>query len=267
MADKITPIVSLQAVTLQFGERVIFSDLNLAIPQGKITAVMGPSGAGKTTLLKLISRQLLPNKGEVSVLGQSLNGISTKALFDLRKQMGVLFQSGALFTDMTVYENIAFALREHTELSEKLIHTLVLLKLEAVGLRALADAMPSQLSGGQARRVALARAIALDPELLLYDEPFTGQDPISLGVLLRLIKNLNSALGLTSIVISHDVSEVLSIADYVCLISEKRIIAQGTPQEMKESEHPWVRQFIYGESDGPVPFHLPTQSIKEALLD
>ncbi len=262
-----TNIVTLDHVKLSFGKREIFKDVSITVPSGKITAIMGPSGTGKTTLLKLISKQIVPDSGDISVFGQDLCKISRSALFDLRKQMGLLFQSGALFTDMSVYDNVAFALREHTNLSENLINTLVLLKLEAVGLRALKDARPNQLSGGQARRVALARCISLDPSLLLYDEPFTGQDPISMGVLLRLIKNLNDALGLTSIIVSHDVKEVLSIADYVYLLCDGKIVANGTSESILQHEDPWVKQFIDGLSDGPVPFNLPTeQSLRDLLL-
>ncbi len=259
-------VVELEKITLQFGSRVIFDELSLTVPKGKITAVMGPSGTGKTTLLKVMSGQLPLKSGSVTLMGERLNKISTKELYQLRTKMGVLFQSGALFTDMTVFENIAFPLREHTDLDESIIRTLVLLKLEAVGLRALESYYPSQLSGGQARRVALARAIALDPELLLYDEPFAGQDPISKGVLVNLIKRFNNALGLTSIIVSHDVQEVLSMADYVCLLSGGKIVATGTPQEINESDDEWVRQFIDGLSNGPVPFHQPTVSLKEALF-
>ncbi len=259
-------IITLKDVSLSFGERVIFDQISMSIPKGKITAVMGPSGTGKTTLLKLMTQQVIPQTGNVSVMGKALNKVSRKELYELRKQMGLLFQSGALFTDMSVFDNVAFALRQHTDLSEELINTLVLLKLEAVGLRALKDAKPSSLSGGQARRVALARAIALDPQILLYDEPFTGQDPISMGVLIRLIKNLNDALDLTSIIVSHDVEEVLSIADYVYILSGGKIIAQGSADEIKADQNIWVRQFIEGLSDGPVPFSLPTTSLKDELL-
>lgn len=259
-------MISLKDVSLSFGQRVIFDHISMSIPKGKITAVMGPSGTGKTTLLKLMTKQIIPQTGSITVMDRSLDNISRNDLFDLRKQMGLLFQSGALFTDMSVFDNVAFALREHTKLSEELINTLVLLKLEAVGLRALKDAKPSSLSGGQARRVALARAIALDPQLLLYDEPFTGQDPISMGVLLRLIKNLNDALDLTSIIVSHDVEEVLSIADYVYIISGGKVIANGTAEEIKSDQNIWVKQFIEGLSDGPVPFNLPTVPLKDELL-
>ncbi|WP_077926887.1 ABC transporter ATP-binding protein [Wohlfahrtiimonas populi] len=259
-------MISLKDVSLSFGQRIIFDNISMSIPKGKITAVMGPSGTGKTTLLKLMTKQILPQSGEITVMGKDLEQLSRNQLFDLRKQMGLLFQSGALFTDMSVFDNVAFALREHTKLSEELINTLVLLKLEAVGLRALKDAKPSSLSGGQARRVALARAIALDPQLLLYDEPFTGQDPISMGVLLRLIKDLNDALDLTSIIVSHDVEEVLSIADYVYILSGGKIIAHGTAEEIKADQNIWVTQFIQGLSDGPVPFNLPTTALKDELL-
>lgn len=259
-------MISLKDVSLSFGPRIIFDNISVSIPKGKITAVMGPSGTGKTTLLKLMTKQILPQSGSITVMDQHLDQLSRNELYDLRKQMGLLFQSGALFTDMSVFDNVAFSLREHTKLSEELINTLVLLKLEAVGLRALKDAKPSSLSGGQARRVALARAIALDPQLLLYDEPFTGQDPISMGVLLRLIKNLNDALDLTSIIVSHDVEEVLSIADYVYILSGGKIIAHGTAEEIKADQNIWVKQFIEGLSDGPVPFNLPTTALKDDLL-
>ena len=259
-------MISLKDVSLSFGPRIIFDNISVSIPKGKITAVMGPSGTGKTTLLKLMTKQILPQSGSITVMDQHLDQLSRNELYDLRKQMGLLFQSGALFTDMSVFDNVAFSLREHTKLSEELINTLVLLKLEAVGLRALKDAKPSSLSGGQARRVALARAIALDPQLLLYDEPFTGQDPISMGVLLRLIKNLNDALDLTSIIVSHDVEEVLSIADYVYILSGGKIIAHGTAEEIKADQNIWVKQFIEGLSDGPVPFNVPTTALKDDLL-
>ncbi len=259
-------IIELTDIQLRFGERQIFNNLSVEIPTGKITAILGPSGSGKTTLLKILSGQFAPDSGKVRLMGQDLATISTKDLYKIRTKMGVLFQSGALFTDMTVYDNVAFALREHTELNEAMINTLVLLKLQSVGLRALKDSYPAQLSGGQARRVALARAIALDPALLLYDEPFTGQDPISMGVLIRLIKNLNDALKITSVVISHDVEEVLSIADNVCVLGEKQIIAHGTPDEIRHHPNPWVQQFINGNADGPVPFHIPTKPLEEVLF-
>ena len=259
-------IIKLEDIDLSFGSRQIFKDLSLAIPEGKITAILGPSGSGKTTILRLLSGQIVPQSGKVTLMGEDVGTISVKSLYDIRTKMGVLFQSGALFTDMTVYDNVAFALREHTKLDESMINTLVLLKLQSVGLRALKDYFPTQLSGGQARRAALARAIALDPSLLLYDEPFAGQDPISMGVLIRLIKNLNDALKITSVVISHDVEEVLSIADHACILGEGRIIAYGTPDEIRYHQDPWVKQFINGEADGPVPFHIPTKPLEEVLF-
>lgn len=259
-------IIKLEDIHLSFGERTIFKDLSIVIPTGKITAILGPSGSGKTTLLRLLSGQIIPQAGNVQLMGEDVGMISEKSLYHIRTKMGVLFQSGALFTDMTVYDNVAFALREHTTLDESMINTLVLLKLQSVGLRALKDYYPNQLSGGQARRAALARAIALDPSLLLYDEPFAGQDPISMGVLIRLIKNLNDALKITSVVISHDVEEVLSIADNVCILGEGKIITQGTPDEIRHHQDPWVKQFINGDSDGPVPFHIPTKPLKEVLF-
>lgn len=259
-------IIKLEDIHLSFGERTIFKDLSLKIPAGKITTILGPSGSGKTTLLRLLSGQIIPQSGKVELMGADVGSISVKKLYEIRTKMGVLFQSGALFTDMTVYDNVAFALREHTNLDESMINTLVLIKLQSVGLRALKDYYPSQLSGGQARRAALARAIALDPELLLYDEPFTGQDPISMGVLIRLIQNLNKALNITSVLISHDVEEVLSISDNICILGEGRIIAQGTPDEIRHHEDEWVQQFINGNADGPVPFHIPTKPLEEVLF-
>ncbi len=220
---------------------------------------MGPSGIGKTTLLRLIGGQIYPEQGEIWFDGDNIPSLSRKKLYQARKKMSMLFQSGALFTDLNVFDNVAFPLREHTELSEELIRTMVLLKLEAVGLRGAAELMPSELSGGMARRAALARAIALDPDLIMYDEPFVGQDPITMGVLVELISNLNRALGLTSIVVSHDVPEVMSIADWVYLMADGKIIAFGTPQELIDNPDPRVKQFLQGEADGPVPFRFPAQ--------
>lgn len=227
---------------------------------------MGPSGIGKTTLLKLIGGQLPPDSGTIMFGGQNIPALSRSKLYEARKRMSMLFQSGALFTDMTVFENVAYPLREHTELSEALIKTIVLLKLEAVGLRGAADLMPSSLSGGMARRAALARAIALDPELIMYDEPFVGQDPITMGVLVSLIRNLNQALGLTSIVVSHDVPEVMSIADQVYLLANGKIIASGSPQSLRDNPDPRVSQFLKGHADGPVPFRYPANDIKQELF-
>lgn len=253
------PLIEIKNVTFMRGERKIFNDISLSIPKGKVTAIMGPSGTGKTTLLKLIAGQLVPDEGQVLVEGQDVHKLSRKKLYELRRKMGMLFQSGALLTDLSVFDNVAFPLREHTKLPESVIYPLVLMKLQAVGLRGAKDLMPSELSGGMSRRVALARGIALDPEMIFYDEPFVGQDPITMGVLVELIRKLNDSLELTSVVVSHDVDEVLSIADYVCVISEGRIIAQGTKQELLEESSEYVNQFIQGLPDGPVPFHYPVE--------
>lgn len=259
-------LIEIKDLTFKRGERTIFQQLNLQIAKGKITAIMGPSGIGKTTLLKLIAGQLLPETGKVLFDGQDLCGMSNSALYKIRERMGMLFQSGALFSDMSTYENVAFPIREHTNLPEELIRKVVLMKLEAVGLRGAANLMPSELSGGMARRVALARAVALDPDLIMYDEPFAGQDPISMGVIVSLIKRLNQAIDLTSIVVSHDVAEVMSIADYAYIIADKKVIAEGTPQQLQESQDPQVIQFLAGQADGPVQFHYPAQSYTEELF-
>ncbi len=248
------------------GERKIFDDLSLTIPRGKITAIMGPSGTGKTTLLKLIGGQLTPDKGSIRVDGDNVHELNRRRLFELRAKMGMLFQSGALFTDMTVAENVAFPLRVHTDLPERVIRDLVLMKLNAVGLRGAAELKPAELSGGMARRAALARAIALDPDFLMYDEPFAGQDPIAMGVLINLISRLNKALGHTSVIVSHDIQETLSIADYVYLISDGKVLAQGAPNQLNGSEDPRVEQFMKGRPDGPVPFHYPAPSFKDQLF-
>ncbi|KKD60052.1 ABC transporter ATP-binding protein [Grimontia sp. AD028] len=259
-------LVEVNNLTFSRGERVIFDNVSLTVPVGKVTAIMGPSGIGKTTLLRLIGGQLQPENGTIEFAGQNIPTLSRSKLYDVRKRMSMLFQSGALFTDMTVFDNVAFPLREHTELSESLIKTIVLLKLEAVGLRGAADLMPSSLSGGMARRAALARAIALDPELIMFDEPFVGQDPITMGVLVSLIRNLNQALGLTSIVVSHDVPEVMSIADHVYLLADGKIIASGSPQSLRDNPDPRVSQFLQGDADGPVPFRYPAKDIKQELF-
>jgi phospholipid/cholesterol/gamma-HCH transport system ATP-binding protein len=259
-------LVNIQKMHFSRGSRTIYSDISLNVQKGKITAVMGPSGIGKTTLLKIIGGQLAPESGDVTFDGQNVHTISRNALYKLRRKMSMLFQSGALFTNMSVFDNVAFPLREHTQLSEALIKTTVLLKLEAVGLRGAAELMPSELSGGMARRAALARAIALDPELIMYDEPFAGQDPISMGVLVKLIRQLNHTLGLTSIVVTHDVTEVLDIADYVYILAEKTIIGSGTPEEIKNSSSELVQQFLQGKADGPVPFHFPADSVKAQFM-
>ena len=253
-------------MTFNRDERVIYDDISLSIPRGKVTAIMGPSGIGKTTLLRLIGGQLKPKSGQILFDGQDIPQLSRSELYNARKRMSMLFQSGALFSDMSVYDNIAFPIREHSKLSESIIEKIVLLKLEAVGLRGARDLKPSELSGGMARRVALARAIALDPELILYDEPFAGQDPISMGVIVRLIRSLGDALGLTSVVVSHDVPEVMSIADYIYIIAERKIIGHGTPEEIRQQTSPLVQQFVKGESDGPVAFHYPAKNIKHELF-
>lgn len=234
-------------------------------PRGKVIAVMGGSGSGKTTILRLIGGQLKPMQGEVRVEGQAVHLLDTPALYRLRRSMGMLFQHGALFTDLTVFENVAFPLREHTDLPEALLHDLVLMKLHAVGLRNAAQLRPGEISGGMARRVALARAIALDPQLIMYDEPFAGLDPISMNVTANLIRRLNDALGSTSIVVSHDVTESFSIADHVYFLSQGKIVAHGTPDEMRVSSDPYVRQFVHAETDGPVPFHYHGRSLAEDL--
>lgn len=249
------------------GEKVIFDGVEMQIPRGRITAIMGPSGTGKTTLLKLIGGQLVPDAGRVVIAGQDVHALSRKALFTLRRRMGMLFQSGALFSDLSVFENVAFPLRVHTDLPQTMIRDLVLMKLQAVGLRGARELMPAELSGGMARRVALARAIALDPDLVLYDEPFVGQDPISKGVLVQLIKKLNEALGLTSIVVSHDIQETLSIADYVYVIADGQVMAHGTPDSLDIDDDPRVTQFVHGEPDGPVPFHYPAPDYFRDILN
>jgi phospholipid/cholesterol/gamma-HCH transport system ATP-binding protein len=246
--------------------KTVFDDVNIVIPRGKITAIMGPSGTGKTTLLRLIGGQLTPSRGKVEVEGLGIHDLSRKDLYELRKKIGMLFQTGGLFTHLNVFENVAFALREHTTLSDTMIKSLVLIKLQMVGLRGAAHLMPNELSGGMARRVALARAIALDPALIMYDEPFTGQDPISMGILVKLIRTLNDAMQLTSIIVSHDVHETLSIADYVYVISDKKVIGQGSTQEILSSSSLQIQQFVKGLPDGPVPFHYPARPLEQDFL-
>ncbi|MCC5810265.1 MAG: ABC transporter ATP-binding protein [Ectothiorhodospiraceae bacterium] len=259
-------LVDVRQLCFRRGERVIFDGVDVQIRRGEVTAIMGPSGTGKTTLLRLIGGQLQPDAGSVHVLGHDVPRLGRDALFRMRRRMGMLFQSGALFTHLSVFENVAFPLREHTDLPEPLIRDLVLLKLEAVGLRGARDMMPSELSGGMARRVALARAIALDPQLMMYDEPFAGQDPISMGVLVSLIRRLNDALGLTSVVVSHDVVETAQIADRIFVISEGRVVESGSPRELADSNSAWVKQFMHALPDGPVPFHYPGPSLEDDLL-
>lgn len=253
-------LIEIKNLTFMRGKRKIFDDISLNIPLGKVTAIMGPSGSGKTTLLKLIAGQLVPDLGEIYVDGQNVHKLPRKKLYQLRRKMGMLFQSGALLTDLSVFDNVAFPLREHTKLPESVIYPLVLMKLQAVGLRGAKDLMPAELSGGMSRRVALARGIALDPEMIFYDEPFVGQDPITMGVLVELIRKLNDSLELTSVVVSHDVNEVLSIADHVCVLSEGKIVAEGTKEELLTETSGYVNQFINGLPDGPVPFHYSTES-------
>jgi phospholipid/cholesterol/gamma-HCH transport system ATP-binding protein len=246
-------------------DKVIFDGVDIDIPAGKITAIMGPSGTGKTTLLRLIGGQLRAQRGRVLVDGQDVAKLSRSELFHLRKRLGMLFQSSALFNDMSVFDNVAFPLRQHTDLPESMIRDIVLLKLQAVGLRGARNKMPVELSGGMARRAALARTIALDPELIMYDEPFTGQDPISMGVLVNLIHRLNQALSATSVVVSHDVHETAKIADLIYLIAEGKVIASGSPTQLDRSSNERVRQFMHGLPDGPVPFHYPAASLAQDL--
>jgi phospholipid/cholesterol/gamma-HCH transport system ATP-binding protein len=266
MSAESSNAVELRGVTFQRGERKIFDNVDIFIPRGKVTGIMGPSGCGKTTLLHLIAAQLKPSSGEILVAGQNLPTLSRAELFDMRKQMGVLFQSGALFTDLDVFENVAFPLRVHTQLPEEMIRDIVLMKLQAVGLRGAVELMPDELSGGMKRRVALARAIALDPQILMYDEPFVGQDPIAMGVLVRLIRLLNDALGITSIVVSHDLTETASIADYLYVVGDAQVLGHGTPDELMNSANPRIRQFMQGTPDGPVPFHYPASDYRDDLL-
>ena len=260
------PFVKIRGLHFRRGNRVIFDGVDMDIPRGKVTAVMGPSGTGKTTLLKLIGGQLRPDAGTIEVDGQNVHALNTRDLYALRMRMGMLFQSGALLTDLSVLDNVAYPLREHTRLNESMIRKLVLLKLEAVGLRGARDLMPSELSGGMARRVALARAIALDPMMIMYDEPFTGQDPISMGVLVQLVRRLNDAAHLTSVLVSHDVRETAAIADLVYVISGGRVIESGSPTELMESGTEWTHQFMHGLPDGPVPFHYPAPALAADLL-
>ena len=252
-------IVSIRDVNFAYApeERQILSGLNMEFKRGQVVAVMGGSGCGKTTILRLIGGQYAAQSGQVLFEGQDIGKMTSSQLMNARRRMGMLFQFGALFTDLSVYENVAFPLREHTDLTEELLRSLVLMKLNAVGLRGARDLMPAQISGGMARRVALARAIALDPPLIMYDEPFAGLDPISLGITARLIRDLNNALGATSLLVTHDVEETFAIADYVYFIANGRIGAEGTPEELSRSTDPFVRQFLDASPDGPVPFNYP----------
>jgi phospholipid/cholesterol/gamma-HCH transport system ATP-binding protein len=259
-------VVEVRDVHYAIGRRDIFAGLDIVARRGRITAIMGPSGTGKTTLLKLITGQIDPNRGDVRVWGESLSGMDKPAMYAMRRRMGMLFQNGALLTDLDVYENVAFPLRAHTDLPETLIRQLVLTKLHAVGLRGAAGMLPSELSGGMARRVALARAIVMDPEILIYDEPFVGLDPISMGVIVRLIKQMNEALGITSIVVSHDVQELSTIAHESYLLSQGKVVASGSPDDLHRSNSEVVRQFMEGIADGPVPFHYPAPEYRAQLL-
>jgi len=250
-------LVRARGLRFAHGSRMIFDGVDMDIPRGKVTAIMGPSGTGKTTLLRLIGGQIKPQGGALLVDGENVAQLSRAGLYQLRRRMGMMFQSGALFTHLTVFENVAYPLREHTQLPEELIRDLVLMKLEAVGLRGARELMPAELSAGMARRVALARAIVLDPMMVMYDEPFTGQDPITVGVIMKLIRELNDNLGLTSIVVSHDVAELSAIADYAFLMSEGKIVAEGSPADLRKADSAWANQFLNALPDGPVPFQYP----------
>ncbi len=259
-------LIEIQNVSFSYDQRPILKKINLVVPRGKVVAIMGGSGCGKTTLLRLIGGQLKSSGGSVKVDGEAVETLNNDQLIRMRRKMGMLFQHGALFTDLSVYENIAFQMREHTNLEEEIIHDLVMMKLHAVGLQGASQLMPSELSGGMARRVALARAIALDPMLIMYDEPFAGLDPISLSVVGELIRKLNDALGATSIVVTHDVQESLKIVDYIYMVSEGVVVAEGTADAIRSSEMPFVHQFVWGEADGPVPFHYPSRDYADTLL-
>ncbi|MBX3586225.1 MAG: ABC transporter ATP-binding protein [Ramlibacter sp.] len=258
-----TALVECRHLSFGYGARPILDDLTLTVPRGKVTALMGASGGGKTTVLRLIGGQVRAQKGEMLFDGQEVATLDPAGLYAARRRMGMLFQFGALFTDLSVFDNVAFPLREHTSLSESLVRDVVLMKLNAVGLRGARDLMPSEISGGMARRVALARAIALDPELIMYDEPFAGLDPISLGTAAQLIRRLNDTLGITSIVVSHDLEETFHIADQVIILGNGRVLAQGTPDEVRRSDDPLVQQFVHAQPDGPVRFHYPGPTVAE----
>lgn len=266
MNQRVDNLVDIRDVTFSRGSRRIFDNISLTVPRGKITAIMGPSGIGKTTLLRLIGGQIKPDAGQILFDGDNIPSLSRSRLFTVRKRMSMLFQSGALFTDLNVFENVAYPLREHTHLPEPLLVSTVMMKLEAVGLRGAAKLMPSELSGGMARRAALARAIALEPELIMFDEPFVGQDPITMGVLVKLISELNRSLGVTCIVVSHDVPEVLSIADEAWIVADQQIIAHGSPAGLRSNPDPRVRQFLDGIADGPVPFRFPAGEYQRDLF-
>lgn len=250
-------LVEIKDVSFTYGFRPVLKGINMTVPRGKVVSIMGLSGCGKTTLLRLIAGALKPRRGEVRVAGRVVNRMNREELYAMRRKMGMLYQFGALFTDLSALENVAFQIREHMDLPEAMIQDLALMKLNAVGLRGAQHMMPAELSGGMARRVALARAIALDPMLIMYDEPFTGLDPIAMGVISNLLRRLNDTLGATSIVVTHDVQETLKIVDYVYFMADGAIVAQGTPDEIRNSDKPFVHQFVWGEIDGPLPFHMP----------
>jgi len=262
MSDK---LISIENLSFGYGKKLLHKDINMQFNRGKVSAIMGGSGCGKTTILRLIGGQLTPNSGKVLVDGDIVHEQDRNGIYHLRRKMGMLFQHGALFTDLSVYENVAFPMREHTDLSENIIRDLVLLKLNAVGLRGAHNKMPAELSGGMARRVALARAVALDPDIIMYDEPFAGLDPISMAVICDLIRSLNDALGATSIIVTHDVAETFSFADYIYFLADGTVAAEGSPKQLMASKLPFVRQFIHSEKDGPVPFHADAPSYQEDL--
>ena len=266
LGDYSENLIEIRDLKYMRGHRAIFDGLNLTLKRGEITALMGPSGTGKTTLLRLITRQLIPQQGAIYVGGVDISTLNQTELYQMRQRFGMLFQNGALLTDLTVFENVAFPLREHTKLSNRLIRHIVLTKLHAVGLRGAADMLPAQLSGGMARRVALARAMVMDPEILIYDEPFVGLDPISLGVIVRLVRRLNDALGITSILVSHDVEEISTVADRSFLLSDGKVAASGSPDELRTANSELVRQFMHGMADGPVAFHFQAPGYEEQLL-
>ena len=266
LSDHSDNLIEIRDLKYSRGPRAIFDGLNLSIKRGEITAIMGPSGTGKTTLLRLITRQLIPQQGAIYIDGIDIANLSQSELYQLRQRFGMLFQNGALLTDLSVFENVAFPLREHTKLSQRLIRHIVLTKLHAVGLRGAAGMMPSELSGGMARRVALARAMVMDPDILIYDEPFVGLDPISMGVIVRLVRRMNDALGITSIVVSHDVEEIATVADRSFLLSHGKVAASGSPDELRTANSDLVRQFMFGMADGPVGFHYDAPSYEEQLL-
>ena len=266
LGDNSENLIEIRDLKYSRGPRAIFDGLNLSIKRGEITAIMGPSGTGKTTLLRLITRQLIPQQGAIYIDGIDIANLSQRELYQLRQRFGMLFQNGALLTDLSVFENVAFPLREHTKLSQRLIRHIVLTKLHAVGLRGAAAMMPAELSGGMARRVALARAMVMDPDILIYDEPFVGLDPISMGVIVRLVRRMNDALGITSIVVSHDVEEIATVADRSFLLSNGKVAASGSPDELRTANSDLVRQFMFGMADGPVAFHYDAPSYEEQLL-